>query len=155
MREWTVEGVDRSGAPRRIKVKAQDENGASTLAAQRGVNPPHSVYVDRVIEYAPEPAGDAAASQLRNDRTAEAAKAGKRLRAVDQILSVIGWLYLGLGVLLLVVALLRLTHDPSGIMYLIQGVVFAGISILFFGAGAAARMLAVMGECAAESSRRA
>lgn len=147
MRTWVVEGIDQStGNIKRMTVRAQDESMASTEAGRKGLTPQrvyvHTPEANRPIEYA-SPAAPPDKYQV------EAEKTGKRLRAADQILSVIGWLYLGLGILLLVGAVLRVAKDPSAITYLIQGVVFAGISIIFFGAGAALRMLAVMGEKAA------
>src|SRR4051794_35970393 len=105
MREWTVEGTDRDGAVKKIKVRAQDEDSAAVRALERGVNAT-AVYVEPGFEYeTPAPALATPAATKSTDRAAETAKAGKRLRAADTVLATFGGVLLVLSIVFLCMGL--------------------------------------------------
>src|SRR5437868_9574503 len=125
MRDWIVEGIDhKTGNARRLRINAQDEKQASSIAYTMGVTA-QRVYVAG----APEPeasameqlglaAHDRAASRppARSSpaKNREFSSAGRRLRAADTILSAIGWIYVVLAVVALFLAIVTLLNSTPG-----------------------------------------
>lgn len=141
MRQWTVEGADReTGQPRSVKVLAGDEGEAEKMANARGL------LVARVFIYKPPKIQ----KPRRTTGASETQDAGRRLRTADFVLRNIGCVYLGfavLGALEFVLAIVKVRElAPEAIYALVLTMVCVGAAILFFGAGAALKMLAIIGE---------
>jgi hypothetical protein len=144
MKQWTVDGADReTGQGRTVKVLAGDEGEAERMANAKGV------LVSRVYVY--NPASEKPSHPLKVSPS-EAKRAGWRLRAADRVLSAIGCMYAAMAILIVIAFTYRelfTKHDldtTTIAIVLVSFAAMAGVSILFFGMGAALKMLAIIGE---------
>jgi hypothetical protein len=166
MRKWTVEGTDNVGESRRLSVDAQDETDAQHKAYLRGItatavyiyNPTADPLTDleAAASHAPKHTAKKHMTKAKGSDD-EVQGAAWRLRAADSILSAMGILYIIGGVLMAIVVVTQ-TRDalaerwPLAVGYFLG---FAAAGILFLGAGAALRMLALIGISSAATAKHA
>ena len=154
--------VDPNYVPPQAAAEPQSESAyvapAPPPQPKRRTPPPPSAssYVaqQQQLAYA-RPGASAAANTF-----ADVPGAARRLRAADWVLSIFGWIYVALGVvlgLLILITTLRSSFifDAAALLsaLLIPLALIAG-GVLLLGAGAALRMLASIGVASAEVARR-
>jgi len=127
----------------------------SRYAATQAPPPPAAAYAQQeTLPYA-RPGASAAANTF-----ADVPGAARRLRAADWVLSILGWLYVALGIVLglvIVIGVIRASSmfDAAGLLTtLILPLALIAGGVLLLGAGAALRMLASIGTATTEIARR-
>lgn len=172
-RKWTVEGKDSHGQVKRITVLAGDEGQASAAVSMRGIQVLR-VYAydpDALLEmareeaeappddvgFSPPPAARKTPPKAKEEAS-ELRGTASRLRAIDIVLSVAGYVYILSSLIAAFAICLQYRNemrDPWLVAAYMLAIVVAGAvsGVILLGVGAAFRMLAIMGEDTRESKQ--